>query len=286
MDIATPTTARIDFQAAREAFWRDGIVKLEQLIDADLRARCLACVDWSIEHPGPMAQQVFKGTRHQHLVDNANPAATEMYRQLVHAPVFAKALSQILESEHVWYFAEELFIRRGGMAGRTPWHQDTSYLPFGGRQWANLWISFESLPRKNALEVMRGSHLGPTYDGTDFRDAEDPTRPLHGGAWTRLPDIEAERAADPNAWNVAGFATEPGDVIMLHPRSLHGGAPVDAATPDRRTLVLRFFGDDAIFQDLPHGADFKFYGARMQEHVFGGLKDGDPMRSPIFEQIR
>ena len=45
----------------------------------------------------------------------------------------------------------------------------------------------------------------------------------------RLPNIEVERAADPGAFDIVSFASEPGDVLLVHPGSLHGGAPVDSA---------------------------------------------------------
>lgn len=277
---------RHDTRTNREAYREDGAIKLEGLLDKELLQKCLDCFNWSVEHPGPLAHFTYKGTRHEHYVDNLNPAAVEMYHDLVSAPVFGEVLSDVLGSKHVWYFAEEIFLRKGGKAGRSPWHQDTSYLPIGGWQWANLWITFDNLPKKNALEVVRGSHNGPLFDGTDFKDPENPTNPLHGGTWRRLPDIERERAADPQSWDIVSFPITPGDVLMLHSHSLHGGAPVDDETPDRRTLVLRFFGDDGCFQPLGVEDSFKFLGPELFAAAFPGLKPGAPLRSPLYKQIR
>ena len=274
-----------DFLQERETFQRDGVVKLKGLLDPELLRKCEECFTWSLENPGPLAHFTYKDTEHQHHVDNFNPAAVGMYHDLVSAPVFADTLSQIFGSEHVWYFAEEIFFREGGKAGRSPWHKDTSYIPIGGRQWANFWISFEKLSPQNALEVVRGSHLGPHYDGSDFKDPENPANPLHGGEWLPLPDIERERAEDPSKWDVASCDIEPGDVLMLHPHSLHGGAPVDAATPTRRTLVLRFFGDDGHYRPLGVEDKYKFLGDEMFEAAFGGLEPGAPLRSDYFKQI-
>lgn len=274
-----------DTTSHRHMFKNEGIAKLEQLLDAKTLANCRQCFDWSVENPGPLAHFSFENSRHQHWVDNLNPAAVEMYRALVRAPVFAEAVAELLGSRNIWYFGEEIFMRRGGLSGRTPWHQDTAYQPWGGDQWVNLWISFESLPAVNALEVVCGSNLGPQYDGSSYRNAEYPTEPLHGGLWPRLPDIEFERQRDPSAWRIASFATEPGDVIALHPRCLHGGAPVDRNTPDRNTLVLRFFGDDAIYQPLKVDSDYQFLGQEIYDLAFGGLEAGAPLRSPIFEQL-
>jgi hypothetical protein len=277
---------RRDIRTKREAFREDGAVKLERLLDKELLHKCLDCFTWSVDHPSPLAHFTYKGTRHEHYVDNMNLNAVGMYHDLVSTPVFGEVLSDILHSKHVWYFAEEIFMRKGGKAGRSPWHQDTSYMPIGGKQWANLWISFENLPQKNSLEVVRGSHNGPLFDGTDFKDPDNPTAQLHGGSWRKLPDIQRDRAADPNSWDIVSFPITPGDVLMLHSHSLHGGAPVDEEIPDRRTLVLRFFGDDACYQPLGVEDTYKFLGTEIFEAAFGGLKPGDPLRSSIYKQIR
>lgn len=277
-----------DWLALAGAYRADGLVKLEQLLDAEMLAKCRAHYDWSVANPGPFAFNIFDGTEHKTINDNSNPAAQPRYKALVNTPMIAEALAQVWGSQHVWFFGEEIFGKEGGKVGRSPWHQDTSYLPWAGAHWANLWISFEPLPKANAIEVVRGSHHGATYDGTTFTDPNDPTKPLHGGdVWPRLPDIEAQRRADPTAWDVISYATQPGDVIMLHPHCLHGGAPVDAGCPNRHTLVLRFFGDDATFRSLPEQSlsGYPRQGILFSE-ALTHLKDGEPFRSPIFQQIR
>ncbi len=281
------TRLRID-PAIRDSFARDGAVLVEGFLDPEQLARCRAAFDWAIAHPGPDVHTVFRGTVHEHHVDVANPKAADSLNALVASLPFADFFAELWGSEHVWYFAEEVFLKKGGGGARTPWHQDSSYLPWGGEHWANAWISFEAVPKANALEIVRGSHHGPLYDGTDYKDANDPTAPLHGGdALPRLPDIEAERAADASAWDVISWATKPGDVVVLHPASLHGGAPVDAAFPDRHTLVLRFFGDDAVFTPLPSQS---LSGVPQAGYIFadqlGHLRAGDPFRAPCFKQLR
>ena len=272
----------------RQRYREDGAIKVGKLLDADMMAKCRAHYDWSVANPGPFAFNIFDGTIHKTINDNSNPAAQPMYKELVQQLPVADLLADVWGSEHVWFFGEEVFGKEGGKAGRSPWHQDTSYLPWSGSHFANLWISFEPLPKANSLEMIRGSHRGKTYDGTTFTDPNDVTRPLHGGdTWPRLPDIEAERKVDPAKWDVLSWATEPGDVIMLHPHSLHGGAPIDANCPSRHTLVLRFFGDDAVFRGLPKEskAGYSRQGVLFVEDLLH-LRDGDPFRSPIFQQLR
>jgi hypothetical protein len=75
--------------------------------------------------------------------------------------------------------------------------------------------------------------------------------------------------------------------VVLHPGTLHGGAPVDASFTDRHTLVLRFFGDDAKFRSLPSHSDSGYTpaGVILLDHI-GHLKDGEPFRAPFFKQLK
>ena len=76
-----------------------------------------------------------------------------------------------------------------------------------------------------------------------------------------------------------GFATEPGDVVAFHTSTLHGGGPVDRSTPERRTLTLRFFGEDVVSAARP-GPAGPFY-EDIQE-----LVPDEPFRHPRFLRVR
>lgn len=254
--------------AFKKTLFEDGVAKVDSLLDEDLLKRALGCFEWSFANPGPLAtggtedglvpraslegdvtSDVVSGLR----VDNFNPKSLEFYRETLLDLPLADVLRQAWGSEHVWFYAEELFWKQG-QAMRTHWHQDLAFLPWRGEHWVNCWISFDRLPKSHSLEVIRGSHHDTLYDGNTFEE-DDPTRPLWGDAYSlpRIPDIEAEREVDPTRWDVVSFDIEPGDVVFLHPGSLHGGGAVDEQVPERRTLVLRFFGDDATWSDLPSG---------------------------------
>ncbi|MCY1449959.1 hypothetical protein D9M71_667330 [compost metagenome] len=74
--------------------------------------------------------------------------------------------------------------------------------------------------------------------------------------------------------------------MLLHPGSLHGGAPVDTDFPDRHTFVFRFFGDDATFHPLPENSDSGYprQGVLFTEQL-STLNAGDPFRHPTFRQL-
>lgn len=274
-------------KSARDAFRDDGAVLIEDCLSDEQLTACREAFDWAVANPGPFAYEIFDGSVHQTHNDNSNPRAKERLDALVPTLPFGELLADLWGSEHVWYFAEEVFMKRGGKPGRSPWHQDTSYLPWGGEHWANTWITFEALPRHNALEVVRGSHRGQLYNGTTFANPDDPTEPLWDeDVLPRLPDIEAERAENPDAYDIISWASEPGDVLVVNPNCLHGGAPVDDGCPDRHTIVFRFFGDDAFFRPLPdRGNDLYARNGPLFADEMAKLEPGEPFRSSAFKQL-
>ena len=273
-------------EAVREAFRRDGAVLIKDRLDERELAMCREAFDWAVANPGPYATSMYAGSEQRSHVDNANPLAKQRLDELAAALPLGRMFAELWGSQNVWYFAEEVFLKAGGVGARSAWHQDTAYLPWAGEHWGNAWITFQKLPKKNALEVVRASHRGVQYDGTTFANPDDPTEPLHGAEFfPRLPDIDADLKKDPESWDLVSFDITPGDVFVLHPRSLHGGAGVDAGCPQRHTLVLRFFGDDAVFQPLPESnSKFGPTGSLFAEEM-ARLKSGDKFRSPVFRKV-
>ncbi|HEY1970254.1 MAG TPA: phytanoyl-CoA dioxygenase family protein [Pseudonocardia sp.] len=260
------------------AFVARGLFTPEQLV------RVRECFDYGLAHPSSMAGRVYPGTDDEHFNDYGNPENVPYYLPVIKDLGLGDFVASLWGSEHAWFLGEELFMKSGGKAGRSPWHQDTSYMPANGPHLLNIWISFERLPKQNALEVVRGSHLGPEYDGTSYTDAGDKTKPLWGSdAFPRLPDIEADRETDPRSWDVLSWDLEPGDALVFHSGALHGGAPVTPDCPIRHTIVLRFFGDKLFYRPLPASApDFPH---DIREFDDRSMTPGEPYRSPYFAQL-
>lgn len=167
----------------------------------------------------------------------------------------------------------------------TPYHQDTLVMPARGRHMANLWITFEAFtPKRNALHVVPGSHKGPVYKPLDGLRSERnvdllptiPKRPgaplpkvpekvVPSGAGVNAQDIimsqedrqremrkleampplpPSDQLPEPVSWDITR-----GDVMLIHPHSLHGAAPLSEDHPQRHTIVLRVFGDDCVYSD-------------------------------------
>jgi len=255
------------------AFSEDGVLLLKGLLNSEELAACFAAWDWSVNHPGPLASGLLPGTRTA-FQDLCNPASLPIYDRIIHTTPLPDVASQLWSGSPVWYLYEQVF-RKQGSAGRTPWHQDTSYLAVDGKHLIAFWISFESLPLGYGLEFVRGSHRQTLFNTTRF-DPMDPTLPIFPSAsMPKLPHIEADRSQ----FDIVIWATEPGDVIAFHTSTLHGGGPVDARIAERRTLTLRYFGEHAVSAERP-GPAGPFYAD------IRNLKSGEPFRHQRFPLVR
>lgn len=250
-------------------FTRDGVVHLPQALDARWLRQAEVCYRWSLDNPSAKASAYAKDAASTFHVDTGNPLSLPIYADFVkHSPA-ADLVATAWNHPLVYYAFEQVFYKEGGAvrSQRTGWHQDTSYLSFDGKHLAVMWITFEPVPRDYTLEFVRGSHRGPLYEQ---RGVPNPTRP-------EVPKIEAHR----DQHDIVGWAIEPGDVLLFHPSILHGGGGTEAGRR-RRTMSLRFVGEDTKFVRRPPGGDtplsFLDMNARMQ--------DGEPFRHPSFLKLR
>jgi len=261
----------------RNTFQQDGVVKLPGVIDAKLLEQLNRCFDRSVNNPGPIVFGSSEGDEFS-FVDYDNPESRAIYAKAVSDSPFGHIAATLWGSDFVGFLCEEIFWKKG-KAATTPWHQDTSFLPWAGEHLANFWIPLVSHSAEYALQVVRGSHKGIMYDGTTFI-SDDPTEPLWGknGNFPRLPNISADLTADPTSWDIVSFDVEPGDLIVMHPHCLHGGGAADEKMPERRTLVLRFFGDKAYYSEHLPDAPGLYENAPIKSDAGGYLTDGDPYR--------
>jgi hypothetical protein len=256
-----------DWQSARAALARDGVVNLRGALRADAMARVEAAVAWSLAHPSPTARRFYPNDEALFFEDRGLN-----HVGLVREIGLDAMVAALWGVDRLWYMGEQLFLKEGGASRRTPWHQDTSYLRMMGEQIVACWISLDSLPKEHCLEFVRGSHRGALFNGSAFAE-DDDTAPLYKHSpLPRLPDIQAGR----EAFDILSWDVDPGDVIVFHLGVLHGGAGT-APGLRRRTISLRFLGPDVVFDGRPRdnqgaqeGNDAALAG------VYAGLAHRDP----------
>ena len=262
----------------RELYNKNGVVHMPQALSKQSLELAYTAYEWSLAHPGPGGGNIPSKTAGTFYQDLANPDAFVNYDALIHHYDIRAILESLFIGEHAWFMYEQVFKKEGGETRRTPWHQDTPYLPVRGTDLAVLWISFGSLDLAGTLEFVERSHRDTLYDGSAF-DLDDDTLGLYNDpAYPRLPDIEANR----DDFNIVAFPVEPGDVVIFHPSVLHGGGPTREHDV-RQTLSLRFFGDDAVVAARP-GADIPNKSTHPLSQV-GRRSDGSPFRHDGFPKI-
>jgi|SRR6185437_5870236 len=256
-----------DWNAAAAELERDGVVMLKGALTPAAFAKVEAAVEWSLAHPSPTAVRFYPGEPATFFEDRGRNHAG-----LVREIGLDTMLAELWGVGPMWYLGEQLFLKEGGSARRTPWHQDTSYLRMMGSQLVACWISLDALPKPHCLEFVRGSHQGVMFNGSAF-SAHDDTAPLYKHSkLPRLPDIQAGR----EAFDILSWDVEPGDIIVFHLGALHGGAGT-APGLRRRTVSLRFLGPDVVYDGRPRdeiGAQAGNDAAMAS--TYAGLKHGDP----------
>lgn len=257
-----------------QAYARDGVVHVPGVLDAKALAEAQAAYDWSLAHPGPLASNIRQASDATFYQDLYNPDCLSGYRDMLLASPIPALVADLWSAPDVWFMYEQVFLKEGGEARRTPWHQDSSYLAVAGEHLAVAWITFDACSRSDSLEFVKGSHRGLLYNGSRF-DLDDDTAPTHPNAsLPRLPDIEATR----DQWDIVAWPVEPGDLVIFHPKLLHGGAPTHAGAR-RRTLTLRFFGDDAVYDPREGGAGPRVKGFHER------MTAGAPFRHESFLKV-
>jgi ectoine hydroxylase-related dioxygenase (phytanoyl-CoA dioxygenase family) len=261
-------------EAAQKAFQRDGVVHLPGALNAKALAEAQAAYDWSLANPGPRAGNIRQANDSLFRQDLYNPDCLSGYRSMLEASPVPEICASLWGSDDVWFMYEQVFLKEGGETRRTPWHQDSSYLAIGGDDIAVAWITFDACSAATSLEFIRGSHKGTLFNGSRF-DLEDDTAPTHPTSpLPRLPDIEAHR----DQYDIVSWAVEPGDLIVFHPKTLHGGAATHPGAR-RRTLTLRFFGSRSVYEPRAGGAGPVVRGFHQR------MQAGEPFRDSSFLKL-
>jgi ectoine hydroxylase-related dioxygenase (phytanoyl-CoA dioxygenase family) len=165
--------------------------------------------------------------------------------------------AQLMGSQRVLLYGDNLLIKEPGAVERTPWHQDQPYFKVNGSQICSLWLAFDRVTADTgAVEFIRGSHrwgrwFRPVaFDSGGKRKVNESLDRLED-----LPDIEGRR----DAYDIVRFDLEPGDCTVHHGLTLHGAPGNRSSHQTRRGLSLRLLGEDATYvprhSDVPTPAD-------------------------------
>ena len=142
----------------------------------------------------------------------------------------AKIIHQLVGSERVVFYSDQLFYKGPGSRVKTPWHQDKPYFLVDGGEVAVAWVPVDVVDKEvSAMGYVRGSHKwGKTFKPSDFQ-TETGTFPEVGGIdLSGLDDLDHARLREQD---IIYFDAKPGDVIIHHWATLHGSSGNTSSYP-------------------------------------------------------
>lgn len=245
-----------------------GVVMARGLLQAEWIDRIERGVDRAMAEPSPIAA-VFSKPDEGFQMEAGLSASDADIEAVVSDSPLARIAQAFMGSKGVHFFYDQLFCKQPGGHHPTPWHHDITFWPVRGDQIVSIWVPLDPVTRENSgLEYVRGSHRWPG----EFQAVSPMYNPeLVDPAHEPVPDIDGRRAD----YDIASWPMERGDVLIFHPRTLHGSSANTHLARQRRALAFRFLGDDVTWHPTPHTMPFRA----------DDLTIGDPITEPWFKQV-
>jgi len=227
--------------AERATFAEDGVVCLRAALDpaalaamaapVEVALRSDATAELSALAPSPTGRFAAGVDHWREQAEFRAFACTGDLPRLVAALVGARALR---------LYEDSVLVKEPGTEVPTLWHQDLGYFHVEGEQLVTTWCALDAVtPETGAVRYARGSHR---WDATYRPNLFVTDDAIPGTEGADVPDVDALAAA--GRCEILTFATEPGDVVVHHARTLHAAGPNRSATTRRRAISVRYCGDD------------------------------------------
>ncbi len=162
----------------------------------------------------------------------------------IESPV-AEIVGQVTQSDTIRFYFDNFFCKEGDQKEMaTSLHHDVGAFGFKGTQMPSFWLALTDVDMNNApLVTALGSHKN-----TDFMfrsPAQKSGLPLLEGYRepTEIPDYLAE-----NGYELKPWETQKGDVIMVHPYTIHASLHRKGGAGIRIAHSSRWLGDDVTWQ--------------------------------------
>jgi ectoine hydroxylase-related dioxygenase (phytanoyl-CoA dioxygenase family) len=233
--------------AMRAEFERDGVICVRQAYDPKRIAALLEVWDEFGADPksaGFSTQEEEGRVVSDGMMVVSSPSSQiPLFRSFIEQSNVPAIVGALTRSKAVGHYWDTIFTKDAGSPGRTNWHHDAGASAVKGNMLLNAWTPLTPATRKSGIEFIAGSHKwGVLYWPRSPNGRRlTPERPL-------CPDFEDQR--DDPALEFLGWDTEPGDVVIFHPRTCHfnGGNP----TGERRVaLATWWYGDDVVWDPRP-----------------------------------
>jgi ectoine hydroxylase-related dioxygenase (phytanoyl-CoA dioxygenase family) len=227
----------------------------------------------NLRAPGPWGMDASNKGTGRFFTDHYQFWVNPEFQRLLYDSPIIDIMADLMGTEEVYLYYDQIFYKGGGTADRTAFHQDMPYYQMeDSLQIAGAWISLDPLDADHALEYIPGTHLGVEYNTFNLNNPKEVG--VDNGN-PKLPHVQKER----EKWDIRSHAIKPGDMLVIHPKILHGGAPISEGM-QRRTMTVNVFGPEVRYKPKPQALSMRYPG--LEE----ALKPGDPLRHPYFPQLR
>jgi len=252
------------------AYKRDGAVCLRQVLPLRWIETLDRGVERNIANPGPWFRDFTgedgpDGTKGARCIkDDFCWTWIPEYEAVARHSPLGEIVGRLMQCEEVVFIEDQYFQKEAGASTPTPWHQDQSYYEVAGR-WCVAWVPLTPLAAADSLRVVAGSHLGPLHLPQDFGAGDFV---IDSEALPPVPDIDAQ----PDRYRILAWDMEPGDVLVFHPRALHGNTGNRAPYRSRR-LSLRWVAEDAVYVEkpLPWATFVPGHGLKHGQRILGEI---------------
>lgn len=246
-------------QVHREQYQADGCVRIEGVFSSEWVERVRAGIDRLVatheagQTPQPVVDQSCQSP---FFIDGANgtyrmlhvAAYSPEIQQWISDSPAAETLADVIGANSLRYWLDGTFDKTGdGPVTATPWHNDECSYPLTGEHSASLWMALTDVDEDNApLLTLRGSNRDPWRYHSSFAP-QDVTPPADFKPWSHLLGRVQAAGAPIQSW-----PAKAGDVLVIHPKTIHASAQRAAGKPGRRlAFSSRWIGDDIRYAPNP-----------------------------------
>lgn len=238
-------------QEQKDAFWRDGLLVVEDAVTADqllaLRETFDGWVEESRAHtddygetldgrprfdlqPGHNAET--PGLRRVQSPEEVSDVYLDIMRNARTVDICAELIGPSIRFHH-----GKVNSKLPGTATEVKWHQDFPFEPMTNDDMITALLFIDDVTLENGpLEVVPGTHKGPIYSH------------WHHGVFT---GAVAEEVMEPHLSNIHKCTGKAGSVCLMHANLLHGSAP-NLSTEPRTLYIATYYAEDAIELSANH----------------------------------
>ncbi len=246
-------------------YQRDGVVLIRNLLDSHWQEVLADGVEENLKNPTSRSKNYTNdpATDGNFFFDACTYGRNGAYDLYMVGSPMAEVAARVMGSSSAILFYMTVFVRAAGTRSRTPWHQDQPSWSASGDHACSIWTSLDPVPAETALEFIKGSHRWsepyqrPPFFQTQY-ESDDNSELL------AFPDIESNR----ERYEIVRWEMEPGDCLVFHGMTIHGGSGDLPSTLGRRAISVQWLGDDARFRDMQGlddpdiGEDLRLHGIR------------------------